>query len=118
MLLNNLVAELSFLQGLNHDNLLKYYGAALLAPPIPQPGTYLPFEPTIGCVAMVTEVARNGDLETRIARAARARQQDLKLFEDGFPWALRVRCCAEVASALDFIHCQDVNLIIYLYVHV
>lgn len=109
MLLNNLVAELSLLQGLSHDSLLTYHGSALLAPPLPQPGTILPFEPTTSCVAMVTEVARNGDLETAIARAARARQQDLQLFEDGLPWALRVRCCAEVASALDFIHCQDVS---------
>lgn len=112
MLLNNLVAELSLLQGLNHDHLLQFHGSALLMPPPPQPGTYLPFDSTTTsfCVAMVTEVARNGDVESWIVKAARCQQKgnEEKLKDNGFPWALRVRCCAQVASALDFIHCQDV----------
>mmetsp|Transcript_32039 Transcript_32039/g.41187 ORF Transcript_32039/g.41187 Transcript_32039/m.41187 type:complete len:798 (+) Transcript_32039:99-2492(+) len=107
MLLNNLVAELSLLQGLQHDNLLHFSGAALLMPPPPQPGMFLPFEPSSLCVAMVTEVARNGDVETWIAKAARLQEKGIDVLST-LPWALRVRCCAQVASALDFIHCQDV----------
>ena len=65
------------------------------------------------CIAMVLEVAREGDLEQRIAKAAFRRRAaetagnggDLaNKKEADLPWALRVRVCCEVASALAFLH--------------
>jgi len=83
---------------------------------------------------MVTEVAREGSLEERIALAARAAQASLQvslqasLQADGetdseadtaaaaaaavdcLSWELRVRVLLEVCAALDFLHCNEVCL--------
>lgn len=78
MLLNNLAAELALLRVLSWGggsgcaHLLRFYGAAVLSPPPPSLTCVQPFEPGSTCVAMVFEVAREGDLESRVARARRA----------------------------------------------
>ena len=114
MLLNNLAAELAFLRDLTHEGLLGFYGAAVAYPPPALPGTLQPFEPGAPCVAVAFELAREGSLEERLAAARRAAdaQSDAAAAaaaaEEVLPWSLRLRCAREVASALDFLHCQDI----------
>jgi serine/threonine protein kinase len=137
MLLNNLAAELALLHALSFGaggggcgHLLRFYGAALLSPPPPSLTCVQPFEAGSTCVAMAFEVAREGDLESRVARARRAmdaaaaaalasgaHDDDARATAAAaaaaaaaavLPWRLRVRVCQEVAAALDFLHCQEI----------
>ena len=133
MLLNLLAAELSFLRSLSHPGLLRFYGASVMQPPALHPSldqVELPFEPGAPCVAMVFEVAREGCLESRVARTRRAVDHILAGGGPGgggggegqeareaaaaahaarlFPWAVRVRAVRDAAAALDFMHCQDI----------
>ena len=79
MLLKSLKAELTALKHLSHPSLLRFFGAAILPfPPASQPPTSEASFALLeggGCVAMVTEVAREGSLEAIIARAARIREK-------------------------------------------
>jgi serine/threonine protein kinase len=128
MLLNNLAAELALLHALSFSSgsgcphLLSFYGAAVLSPRT----CVQPFEPGSTCVAMVFEVAREGDLESRVVRARREINATNASPSDNsqenmstalaaaaaaaavLPWRLRVRVCQEMASALDFLHCQEI----------
>jgi len=132
MLLNNLAAELALLYALSFSSgggcpyLLRFYGAAVLSPPPPPRTCVQPFEPGSTCVAMAFEVAREGDLESRVVRARREMNAALvstpgsspgntstasaaeSALTKVLPWYLRVRVCQEVASALDFLHCQEI----------
>jgi serine/threonine protein kinase len=100
---NNLVAELSFARALQHPNLLAFHGAAVLLPPL---GTVLFFAPGAACVAMVVEVASEGDVESRVARARRA--FDASGAAAVLPWRLWIRGGIGVATALDSLHCQGI----------
>jgi hypothetical protein len=113
-LFNNLAAELAFQRHLSPGpggggcpHLPGFYGATLLFPPSLPIGVDLPFGPSALCVAMVFEVALEGDVEMRVARARRAFDAgDKKLAAALLPWKLRVRICLQVLTALDFVHNQ------------
>jgi hypothetical protein len=73
MMLNNLASELSLLNSLSHTNLLKFYGAAVLDAPVHPAAFVSPFVGGMPCVAMVTEIGREGSLEDRLLCAARSK---------------------------------------------
>lgn len=91
----NILSELTVLQSLPHDNLVKYYGTGCLSKSLAEAKvsvirvilSYLLFSLQ---VLIIMELCERGALRERIC--------------DGLPWPLIVRLALDIAGGLSFLH--------------